>query len=447
MPACGRPARSRRARCAPTTTSPTPTRRGRAERQEEHLRDFNYGALWAISIHEVYPGHFLHYQHLRQIESTLRKSILFAPTVDGRGLGALRRADDGGGGVPPAGSRHPARAARRGAHPSRAASSSASGCTAEDLSVEQGVRFFRDEAYLEEASARREAERGTFDPSYVVYALGKLMVLKLREDDKAAAGRGVLAAGFHDALLGNGTVPLWLHRQLMLGENNGTDARVGTTMPLYEYRVRRLRTAVSRDPEILRSAARRLSALRQGPGRKLLSSPAIQFKGSGLYITDYAEEGPRRVRGGEVERRQTAGGGERARSRVDTKSESPSRRGEESQARQAQRATIHRLEDRVQSGSRPRAAPYGRIRRACRRPSVAQVVRERPGEIGPLAARSTPPPSGTRACCRCRGGRRRLRRRRSAASCSSSRRPLVSWISPVRSLFARSPRARGRCPA
>ena len=38
-----------------------------AERQEEHLRDFNYGALWAISIHEVYPGHFLHYQHLRQV--------------------------------------------------------------------------------------------------------------------------------------------------------------------------------------------------------------------------------------------------------------------------------------------------------------------------------------------------------------------------------------------
>ena len=55
----------------------------------------------------------------------------------------------------------------------------------EDLSVEQGVRFFRDEAYLEEAAARREAERGTFDPSYVLYSLGKLMVLKLRDDYKA----------------------------------------------------------------------------------------------------------------------------------------------------------------------------------------------------------------------------------------------------------------------
>ena len=49
------------------------------DRQEEHLRDYNYPTLWSISIHEVYPGHFLHYQHLRRVESKARKSILFAP--------------------------------------------------------------------------------------------------------------------------------------------------------------------------------------------------------------------------------------------------------------------------------------------------------------------------------------------------------------------------------
>ncbi|HEX7606681.1 MAG TPA: DUF885 family protein, partial [Usitatibacter sp.] len=37
------------------------------DRQEEHLRDFNFPTLWSISIHEVYPGHFLHYQHLRRV--------------------------------------------------------------------------------------------------------------------------------------------------------------------------------------------------------------------------------------------------------------------------------------------------------------------------------------------------------------------------------------------
>src|SRR5213595_3333249 len=49
------------------------------ERQDEHLRDYNVPTLWSISIHEVYPGHFLHYQHLRRVESKARKSIMFAP--------------------------------------------------------------------------------------------------------------------------------------------------------------------------------------------------------------------------------------------------------------------------------------------------------------------------------------------------------------------------------
>jgi uncharacterized protein (DUF885 family) len=91
----------------------------------------------------------------------------------------------------------------------------------EDLSVEQGVRFFRDEAFLEEVNARREAERGTFDPAYILYSAGKLMLLKLREDYKAKAGAKFSLRGFHDTLLANGTVPMWLHRALMLGEQNG----------------------------------------------------------------------------------------------------------------------------------------------------------------------------------------------------------------------------------
>jgi uncharacterized protein (DUF885 family) len=191
-----------------------------ADRQEEHLRDFNFGALWAISIHEVYPGHFLHYQHLRQLSSTLRKSILFSSTAMVEGWAhyaehlmvetGFRRQDP---------------SVKLG----QLAEALIRLCRlivglrlhAEDLSVEQGVRFFRDEAYLEETSARREAERGTFDPSYVLYSLGKLMILKLRDDYKASIGDRYSPRAFHDALLSNGTVPLWLHRELMLGEHNG----------------------------------------------------------------------------------------------------------------------------------------------------------------------------------------------------------------------------------
>ena len=89
---------------------------------------------------------------------------------------------------------------------------------ADDLSVEQGVRFFREEAYLEEASARREAERGTFDPDYALYAVGRLMLVKLRDDLEAREGSAFSLKSFHDRLLGQGSVPLWLHRTLFLGD-------------------------------------------------------------------------------------------------------------------------------------------------------------------------------------------------------------------------------------
>ena len=90
---------------------------------------------------------------------------------------------------------------------------------AEDMSVEQGVRLFREEAFMEEASARREAERGTFDPTYLVYSVGKLALLKLRQDVKQQQGKSFSLRSFHDTLLSQGTAPFWLHRQLMLGDD------------------------------------------------------------------------------------------------------------------------------------------------------------------------------------------------------------------------------------
>ena len=191
-----------------------------AERQAEHLRDFSYGALWSISMHEVFPGHFLHYQHLRQLDAKLRKSMLFSSTafVEGWAHYCEQMMVDEG-------FRKSDTIVRLG----QLAEALIRLCRTvvgirlhcEDMSVEQGVRFFREEAYVEELSARREAERGTFDPAYILYSTGKLMLLKLREDYKAHVGAKYSLRGFHDTLLANGTVPLWLHRTLMLGERNG----------------------------------------------------------------------------------------------------------------------------------------------------------------------------------------------------------------------------------
>ena len=191
-----------------------------ADRQEEHLRDFNYPTLWAISIHEVYPGHFLHHQFLRQVESKVRKSLMFAPAsfVEGWAHYAEQMMVEAG---------------FRRNDPLFKLGQLAEALIrlgrfivgirlhVQDWSVEQGVRFFRDECFMEEGGARREAERGTFDPTYLVYSAGKLMLLKLRRDYKEQQGAKYSQRVFHDQLLGNGTATFAAHRQLMLGDATG----------------------------------------------------------------------------------------------------------------------------------------------------------------------------------------------------------------------------------
>jgi uncharacterized protein (DUF885 family) len=83
------------------------------------------------------------------------------------------------------------------------------------------MRVFRDEAFLEEATARREAERGTFDPTYLVYAIGKLMMLKLRHDYQEKQKGRYSQRAFHDAVLGQGCAPFWAHRRLLLDDASG----------------------------------------------------------------------------------------------------------------------------------------------------------------------------------------------------------------------------------
>jgi uncharacterized protein (DUF885 family) len=73
-----------------------------------------------------------------------------------------------------------------------------------------------DNCYYEEKTARQEAVRGTFDPGYLNYTLGKLMILKLRKDWKAQEGARYSLQRFHDELLRFGAPPLPLLRERML---------------------------------------------------------------------------------------------------------------------------------------------------------------------------------------------------------------------------------------
>ena len=163
-------------------------------------------------MHEVYPGHYLHFQHLRQIGSKLRKSLMTMPmsVVEGWAHYAehvmIEAGFDGHGGAAKLGqlAESLVRLARLVV---------AIRLHTEDWSVEQGVRFFRDAAFLEEGSARREAERGTFDPGYGCMPFGKLILLKLRKDVQAQQGQRFSLKAFHDDVLALGGLRYPLQRR------------------------------------------------------------------------------------------------------------------------------------------------------------------------------------------------------------------------------------------
>ena len=95
------------------------------------------------------------------------------------------------------------------------------GLHAEGMTLEEAERRFREQAFLDPRSARQQAHRGAFDPAYLNYTLGKLMVRKLRADWTAACGSADRRS-FHDRLLSYGGPPLPLVRRAMLGDGDGS---------------------------------------------------------------------------------------------------------------------------------------------------------------------------------------------------------------------------------
>ena len=188
-----------------------------AQQREEWLSNFNYDTLRIISIHEVYPGHFVHHLHSRYgrplpLVNRVATSYAFTEgwahyteqmmleTEYGAGEPALRVTQ-----LLEALVRNCRYLCSLGMH-------------TQGMTVDQATQFFVDHAYMEELPARREALRGTFDPGYLNYTLGKLMILKLREDFRKERGGDYSLRGFHDQLLSYGAPALPLVREVMLAE-------------------------------------------------------------------------------------------------------------------------------------------------------------------------------------------------------------------------------------
>ena len=90
------------------------------------------------------------------------------------------------------------------------------------MTFDQAVEFFQKEGYQSKETALVETKRGTSDATYLYYTLGKLEILKLREDLKAKQGAAFSLEKFHDAFLQQGFPPIRIVRKAMLGDDSPT---------------------------------------------------------------------------------------------------------------------------------------------------------------------------------------------------------------------------------
>jgi uncharacterized protein (DUF885 family) len=97
---------------------------------------------------------------------------------------------------------------------------SAIGLHARGMTQEQSRELFRTECYQDEGTARQQSARGTYDPAYLNYTLGKLMIRKLRDDWTASRGGRAAWKEFHDTFLSYGGPPIPLVRRAMLGSDS-----------------------------------------------------------------------------------------------------------------------------------------------------------------------------------------------------------------------------------
>jgi uncharacterized protein (DUF885 family) len=181
-----------------------------SDRQEQHLSFFNRYSLPLISVHEAYPGHYVQFLQVQHVPSKIRRAFGCASFSEGWAHYCEQLYAD----------LHPDPSLRL--HQLQLAlvriCRYVAGIEmhAKGMTLEQAVELFVNEGYMERVAAEREARRGTSDPTYLVYTLGKHEILKLRDEYKARTGGSLKA--FHDELLRTGYPPLPIARRILFKE-------------------------------------------------------------------------------------------------------------------------------------------------------------------------------------------------------------------------------------
>lgn len=185
------------------------------EEQRQHLTYFNYPGLLGVTIHETFPGHFVQLAYMRELESPLRR--VFAPRTLVEGWAHYTEQmvldETFGDGDPVLRLGQLRRALQRHARWHAGLHLHAFGAT-----VDEVVPQFMEIAYFDEFPARREVIRGTYDPTYLYYALGRMQIFELREDYRAHVeeqDQEFSLREFHDQILSLG-LPITLARPALL---------------------------------------------------------------------------------------------------------------------------------------------------------------------------------------------------------------------------------------
>jgi len=174
--------------------------------------------LLFTTIHEVWPGHFLDRMHRARLSSRILRS--FGSYASNEGWAHYVEEmmwDEGVAGKDPRA--HIAQLLQALMRDGRFLS--AIGMHTRGMTVAEAQTLFIEQAYQDVGTARQQSARGTLDPMYLNYTLGKLMIMKLRADWRAKVGAAFDLRAFHDRVLSYGDAPLPLIRRAMLGDGAG----------------------------------------------------------------------------------------------------------------------------------------------------------------------------------------------------------------------------------
>ncbi|HEY2001778.1 MAG TPA: DUF885 domain-containing protein [Acidobacteriaceae bacterium] len=203
-----------------------PEKSWNAERTGNYMHAFNRGTLVSTSVHEAYPGHYVQFLVLPEVHSKARKLLGANTDVEGWAHYCELMMLDQGYGQPGAGAKddREAKLIRLGQLQDALLRDARFIVGIQmhtgNMTLEQARSFFVNEGYQSREIADVETRRGTADPTYLYYTLGKLEILKLRADVEKKEGQDFSLEHFHDEFLRQGFPPIAIIRRAMLGDDS-----------------------------------------------------------------------------------------------------------------------------------------------------------------------------------------------------------------------------------